>query len=165
MLRTSTASVLLAALLGTAPLAAQGKGVDSPQIQDLKFQIWLDRVRADKKYIVSENLPLTDAEAKDFWPLYDEFQKTLVMLNDRGDKLTLAYLDASRRNSLTDAEAGKFLESYFTITGDETALWKSVVPKLQKILPTVKVLRYLQIENKLRAQTMAAVTDQIPLAK
>jgi hypothetical protein len=41
------------------------------------MQILCDKVKADKK------MELTDAEAKDFWLIYDFYQKDLQKLNER----------------------------------------------------------------------------------
>ena len=41
----------------------------------------MQKVKADKKLLASSNMTLTDAEAKVFWPLYDEYQKDLDKMN------------------------------------------------------------------------------------
>jgi len=47
----------------------------------------------------------------------------------------------------------------------EVALKKSYIPKLEKVLPEVKVARYYQIENKIRALVKYELAGKIPLAK
>ncbi|MGH6691079.1 MAG: hypothetical protein ACREF4_10425 [Gammaproteobacteria bacterium] len=39
-----------------------------------------DKVRADKRLIVAENMGLTQAEAAAFWPVYDRYQRDLAGL-------------------------------------------------------------------------------------
>ena len=44
-------------------------------------------------------------------------------------------------------------------------LKRSYVPRLEKVLPGVKVARYIQIENKIRAIAKYELAAQIPLVK
>src|SRR6476646_7886417 len=47
------------------------------------LDILRDTIRANKKALVAVNLGLTDAEAKEFWPVYDRYEKDLKGVNDR----------------------------------------------------------------------------------
>ena len=44
-------------------------------------------------------------------------------------------------------------------------LKRAYVPKLEKVLPGVKVARYIQIENKIRAVGKYELAAQIPLVE
>jgi hypothetical protein len=50
-----------------------------------------DKIQADKKLFIADNLQLTEAEAKAFWPVYASYQKELSTLNDRMIKLINEY--------------------------------------------------------------------------
>jgi hypothetical protein len=69
---------------------------------DTNMQILCDKVKTDKK------MELTDAEAKDFWLIYDSYQKDLRELNKRPKKAILSYADAYNKNTLTDQIAKSF---------------------------------------------------------
>ena len=62
-----TIGVAMAVMLfGFAPLSfAQDKRADN-------MQILRDKIRADKKLVVATNMELTESEAKNFWPIYNE---------------------------------------------------------------------------------------------
>jgi hypothetical protein len=47
----------------------------------------------------------------------------------------------------------------------EAALKSTYAPKLSKILPTIKVVRYLQIENKIRAVVKYDIASGVPLVR
>ena len=47
------------------------------------MQILRDKIKADKKLLVANNMELTDSEAKAFWPVYEEYQKELGVINQR----------------------------------------------------------------------------------
>lgn len=49
---------------------------------DTNMEILLQKVKADKKLLVANNMGLTEEEAKKFWPLYDEYQKELERIID-----------------------------------------------------------------------------------
>ena len=40
-----------------------------------------EEIKADQKLLVATNITLTDSEAKNFWPIYDEYQKNLQKIN------------------------------------------------------------------------------------
>jgi len=55
-------AVLLLAAAFAAPSFGQGQSTDN-------MQILLEKIKADKKLLVANNMNLTDAEAKGFWPV------------------------------------------------------------------------------------------------
>jgi hypothetical protein len=120
-------------------------------------------VRADKKFIVAENMELTEEEAKGFWPVYESYQADLHKLNERMAKVINEYALAYNKGALMDKTARKLIDDAIDIDVDEAKLKKSYVPKLSKVLSGVKVARYLQIENKLRAIVRYELASAIPL--
>jgi hypothetical protein len=128
-------------------------------------QILLAKIRADKKFITSQNMQLTDDEAKVFWPLYDEYQDGLANINRRLANLIVTYGEAYTTKSLTDDKAEALLKEMLSIDADDLALKQKMMPKLVKALPAIKAARYMQIENKLHAIIRMKLADAIPLAQ
>jgi hypothetical protein len=151
--------VLCAAALTAVPTFAQGKSADT------NMQILLDKVKADKRLVVAANMDLTDAEGKAFWPIYDAYQKDLQGLNDRLFKMIVAYADAYNKNTLTDEQANSLSTEALAIDRDEVALRTTYAAKLNGVLPGKKVVRYLQIESKMRAVVRYQLADNIPLVE
>ena len=145
--------------MGFAPLnAAQDKPADN-------MQILRDKIKADKKLVVATNMELTESEAKNFWPIYDEYQKELQKINRRIVGLLESYADDFRKKSLTDDKAKKLIDEANAIEQAEVNLKSTFAPKLSKALPTIKVARYLQIENKIRAVVKYDLAQGVPLVK
>jgi hypothetical protein len=144
-------------------MAAPGYAADQPTKE--QQQAALDKIKADKKFIVSQNMTLTEAESKAFWPIYEEYQDGLYKLNQRTVGLIQEYADLYKNNTMTDDKAAKLLDQLLAIETDELAMKKAIVPKLQKALPATKATRYMQIENKLRALVKFELADKIPLIK
>jgi len=152
------AAVVALALALTASMAsAQEKPADN-------MQILAEKVKADKKLVVAENMGLTESEAKAFWPIYDAYQKDLAQLNDRLSKLIETYAGYYNNKTLTDANAKELTAEAMAIETAELDLKKSYLPKLYSVLPAVKVARYIQIENKIRAIVKLQIAAAVPLA-
>lgn len=144
-------------LVGSATLiSAQDKPADN-------MQILLEKMRADKKLIVSENMELTEAEAKAFWPVYEQYQNELFLVRARMAKLITDYADAYGK--MTNATAKKLLDESLTIEALGLKLRQTYVPKFRKVLPETKVVRYYQIENKLYALLLYELAGKIPMIK
>ncbi len=126
------------------------------------MQIVVEKVRADKKLLVAENMHLTDAEAKAFWPVYDQYQSELFLLRTRTVKLIQDYAEAYEK--MTNATAKKLLDESMTIESLRQKLNAAYLPKFRKALPDVKVARYYQIENKINAALYYELARSIPLA-
>jgi len=142
--------------LGAMPAASQ----ENPSNN---MQIVIEKIRADKKLLVAENMQLTEAEAKAFWPVYKQYQDELFLLRTRALKLIKEYADAYE--TMTDNTAKKLLDEYMTIEALGPKLRKAYLPKFRKTLPEVKVVRYYQIENKIQAALFYELAANIPLVK
>ena len=156
-----TKAVVLAIMLMGLPamiLAAQDKPADN-------MQILRQKIKADKKLLVASDMELTESEAKNFWPIYDEYQKELRKINQRIVKVLDSYAADARNKSLTDDKARKLIDEANAIEQAEVNLKTTFAPKLAKALPMVKVVRYLQIENKIRAVIKYDIAQGVPLVQ
>ena len=161
-MKTISFFLLVAAVLFTTPAFAQGKPAASQPADNM--QILREKLKADKKLLVAANMELTEAEAKGFWPLYEEYQKELHKINDRLAMVIVAYAKEYNAKSLTDDKATKLLNDSFAVEEAEIKLKRATVPKLSKVLPGRKVARYMQIENKIRALVKYEIAGEVPLA-
>lgn len=126
-------------------------------------QIFIDKMKADKKLLVSENMQLTEAEAKAFWPVYEKYQSELFLLRARTAKLIKDY--AAAYQTMTNATATKLLDESRTIEALRLKLGNDYIPRFRKALPDTKVARYYQIENKINAVLYYELAKNIPLLK
>jgi len=146
-------------LLGTAAAQAQ---TQSPNLND-DTQMLLSQIQADKAAVVLKSLELTDPEARAFTPVYDEYQKERKEIAQR----QIAELNkfASNYGSMTDKAAGEILKSWFKIQEDKNDLVEKYAKKFDHVLPKTKVLRFVQVENKLETVVDLQAARVIPLAK
>jgi len=141
----------------TPPSSAAASG-------DSSMEALREKLRADKRYVVARNMDLTEAEAKGFWPIYDEYQKGLEQINRRIATLTSTYLDAHEKAPISDELSRKLLNDAWEIDKSELALEKEYIGKMKKVLPAYKVFRYAQLENKIRAVVRFDLAANIPVA-
>jgi len=130
---------------------------------DVELQTLRDKLKVDKKLVVTANMDLNETEGKAFWPIYDAYQKDLQSLNDRLAKAILAYAEAYNKDTLTDEQATSLTSMALSIDQDEITMRKTYANKLKGVLSGKKVARYLQLENKIRAVIRYEMADAIPL--
>jgi hypothetical protein len=159
-LMKKTIGVAMAVMLfGFAPLSfAQDKRADN-------MDILRDKIRADKKLVVATNMELSESEAKNFWPIYNEYQKDLQNINGRIVAVLESYAADFKSKSLTDDKAKQLIDEALAIDQAEANLKSTYAPKLSKALPVRKVARYLQIENKIRAVVKYDLAQGVPLVR
>lgn len=146
----------LAAL--TLPLAAQ-------QGSTSNMDILRDKLKGDRKALVAANMNLSDAEAKNFWPIYDAYQQELSDLNTRTIKVIEDYAAATGQGRISNAAARDLLSRVMDIDQDEVRMKKNYVSKMQRVLPDAIVARWAQIENKIRAAVRYELAASIPLVE
>ncbi len=157
----SVVGVIMAGMILCAvPAFAQTAGS-----ADTNMEIFMQKIKADKKLLVASNMGLTDAEGKDFWPLYDAYQKDLQQVNERLGKTINAYAEAYNegKGTVSNDTAKKLLDEAISVEEQEVKLKRAYAEKVGKVLPAAKTARYIQIENKIRAVIKFELARQIPL--
>jgi len=132
-------------------------------VVDSKMEILRQKIKTDKKYIVSENLNLTETEAKGFWPLYESYQKDLQKINQRISDMATTYIAADARGPISDQLSKKLVSDTLEIERAELDAKKAILAKVAKVLPSYKVAKYAQMENKMRALVKYELAVNIPL--
>jgi len=153
---------MLATALAVTPAFAQAPAPAAKPADSM--QILREKLKADKKLLVAANVGLTEAEAKKFWPLYEEYQKGLAKINDQLATVLVAYAKEYNAGSLTDKRAAELLNQSIAVEEAETKLKRAFIPKLAKALPGRKAVRYMQVENKIRALVKYEIAAEVPLA-
>ena len=149
-------ALLLLVFVGTLVAQAQ----DTPANN---MQLVLEKVKADKKLLVAQNMQLTESEAKAFWPVYEKYQAELFLIRTRTVQLVKDYAAAYQK--MTDSTARKLLDELMAIETLRLQLGKAYLPKFRKVLSDAKVLRYYQIENQINAVLYYELAANIPLIK
>lgn len=95
--------------------------------------------------------------------MYREYHGETDKITDRYYDLIINY--AKAYPNVSDEQAQKMLDEYNRIDSDRLALRKKYGKKFLKVIPAVKVARYLQIEHRLDVLEALDNSSQIPLIK
>jgi hypothetical protein len=171
-LSSSTAiAMIVSAVACAAPAFAQDQPAQPaqpgamPSAPGASSQRQLDiaAARAERKAVVGQNMSLTDEETKTFWPLYDEYEGKMDRVEDRHVREIKEF--ALHFQNLSNADARKKLNEVMAISQARLNVQSAYIPKFRAILSDVKVTRFFQIDNKLRALVQCQIAQIVPLAQ
>lgn len=148
--------MVIGALMAAVPAFSQ-------PVSDTNMEILKEKLKADKKLLIAGNMDLTDPEAKQFWPIYDSYQKELDGINKQLGQTIKDYADAFNKGTIPNDTAKKLLGEALSVEEQEVKLKRTYAEKLGKVLPATKVARYIQLENKIRSLIRFELAQQIPL--
>jgi hypothetical protein len=126
-----------------------------------KLDLTRESVENQRRVLVSGALPLTDAETKAFWPLYDGYEKERRPLDERANKLVADFLAAAA--GIDDSQARAMTVEALKIDEERARLRSVWYDRMAKAIAPRKLARLYQIENKLDSVVRADIARQIPL--
>ncbi|HJU28153.1 MAG TPA: hypothetical protein VJ718_03225 [Candidatus Binataceae bacterium] len=141
----------------------QGTAAKSGSEATSQRQLDIAAARAQRKAVIGENMSLTPAEAKVFWPVYDQYEKRMDKIEDRHIREVKSYVESYQ--NLTDADANHKLNEVMSIQQDRLNVQKEFIPKFRAVMSPIKVTRFFQIDNKLHAMVQCRLAQLIPLAR
>lgn len=153
-----------AAAPAPAPAAAPAAAANPAS----NLQAMYKAVQTDKKAYVASVLNLTPAEAKKFWPIYDQYQRELDMFNRRRNVALEGLIGTEK--SVSDLYAKQLARELIAADEGEVKARRALTNKLIQIkltspIPAKKAAQYLQIESQIRAVQNYNVAEQFPLIK
>jgi hypothetical protein len=152
-----------AALAGACLLlvALPGRAGQAQTVKE-RLDVTRQAVETQRRVLVSGALPLSDAEARAFWPLYDAYEKERRPLDDRFNRLVADFVAGNA--TLTEAQAKAMLDEAQRIDEARVKLRGKTIARMAGALSARKLLRFFQIDNKLDSVVRADVARQVPLA-
>ena len=151
---------LLAVLVITLALPAlPAFGQDSTLESDI--QVLRSDLRAQKTQIISDQLKLSDAEGKSFWPIYREYETELSKLND--EKVAIIKDYATSYDTITDAQIQSLAERTFKLDNKRTDLRQKYFKKISKAVSPKTAARFIQLESRLDLLLNLQLADSIPM--
>lgn len=157
-----------AVVFAVAMIVAQGAFAEERVADVTDMQALRTAVRADKKALVASTLQLTPAEAKKFWPIYDEYQRNLDMTNRRRVVAIEQVIVGDAPES--ELYAKRLVNELIAIDEAELKARRTLQNRLMRAVPTrilstKKAARYLQLESKIRAVQAYDVAATVPLLR
>lgn len=119
-------------------------------------------LRAKRKQLIAENLKLNDVEAGRFWPVYDQYIKELIAINDKKYALIQNY--AETYGKMTNDDALLFTRQGLDVDIASTQLRQKYVPMVSKVLDGKKAATFFQLDRRIAMMIELQLASQIPLA-
>ena len=121
-------------------------------------------VRSGTRQVLEEELMLNEEEQAAFWPLYDKFRAEMLIMEEQYIDLVSEFVESYPAGEFTAEDADRMLDAYHDIQMDALQVRQRYVRHFRKIISGIKLLRFYQLENKVRAEVDAAFALAIPLA-
>jgi hypothetical protein len=152
-------------VVGLVVVVASPVFAQTSQSSTTNMDILAQKLKADKKLLVAQTVGLTDEEGKAFWPIYDAYQADLQKINERIKTAIESYAKDYNAGTMTDAKAAALTRETIAIEEALVSLKKTYVAKLNGVIPATKIARYIQVENKVRAEVNYELAGAIPFVK
>jgi Spy/CpxP family protein refolding chaperone len=130
---------------------------------DKNVELLRKDVRSQKKQIVAANLSLTDKEAEQFWPLFEQYTDELMKINDKKYAAVKQY--AQNYDTLTDDQAQDLMKQALEVDQSVAELRLSYIPKFNKVVSGKKTAQFFQIERRLVLVIDLQLASGIPLVE
>ena len=131
----------------------------------MEEQIALARQSAhtDRQVLIMGNIHFTADESAEFWPAWKQYRAAMAANADR--MLALITDFAGHYEEMTDLKANELLVDSFSIRMQDLVIKQQFSKDISKFMPAKKVMRVIQIENKLDAALQMKLASEIPLVK
>ena len=131
----------------------------------MEEQIALARQSAhtDRQVLIMGNVHFTSDESAEFWPAWKQYRAAMAANTDRMLALIANY--AGHYEEMTDLKANELMVDSFSIKMQSLVIKQQFAGDINKFMPTKKVMRVIQIENKLDAALQMKLASEIPLVK
>jgi len=136
-------------------------GAAFSQTENDYMEVQRTALKTEKKAIVAEAMQLTEEESTVFWPLYNEYNEKMYVINTKVYDLIKRY--ANEYEALTDEQAIALWKESMKIQNENSKLEGVYFKKFQKIMTGKKVVRYFQTENKIADIVNFQLATEIPL--
>ena len=118
-------------------------------------------LRSEKKKILAMNVPLTEAEATKFWPVYDQYAGEMTKHYDAFYTVIKDY--AANQKTLTDAQAIEMLKRWSDIQVKKAQTRQKYIPIVEKVIPGKKAALFFQVDRRLYELMDLQIASEIPL--
>jgi hypothetical protein len=155
-----------AALFFTGAISAQEKQIQDPaQSKELNTQAYVQLLRADlkasKRTLIKEGMQLDETQAAAFWPVYNQYDVEQSKLGDA--KLALINDYAHDFLSMTPDKADQLAHQVMVLDEQRLALRKKYYDLFKKVLPTVLVVRFFQLESQIQLIIDLQIASNLPI--
>ena len=173
MIKKSIAAtlVVVGVLIAGEPLFAQNGATQTAQpAADRERALSVDEqiamlrtdLRSTRKQVVAANMKLTDAEAVKFWPIYDQYVKELVDINNAKYALLKEYL---QNTTMTEDQADSLSRRWVDVDASVIQLRLKYIPIFRKVLTAKGTAMFFQLDRRVQMMIDLQLASSIPLVQ
>jgi len=118
-------------------------------------------LRSEKKQIIAANMDLTDAEAQQFWPIYDKYTAELATTSDPKYSLLKDY--AQNYGTMTSDQADSYLKGRAAVEDKVLQVRLKYIPIFRKVLTGKSTALFFQLDWRLGLILDLQLASQTPL--
>ena len=144
-----------------AQSGAPAASASSRSISDDEIQIMRSDIREHRKKLTAANMTLTPDEATKFWPIYDQYIKETIAINDTRWSLIKEY--AANYDKMTDKFAEDYIKKSAGVDQQLVALREKYIPIFEKVVSPKKTAQWYQIDRRLDLMINLQLWAMIPL--
>jgi hypothetical protein len=143
--------------------AADSAGQKSTAPTDQDIELLRKDIRSQKKQMIAANMKLSDKEAEQFWPVYDQYTAELVKINDK--KYAALKQFAQSYDTLTDDQAEALTKQSLEVDQAVAELRLRYFPTFRKVISGKKTALFFQLDRRLVMLIDLQLSSQIPLVE
>jgi len=130
---------------------------------DQDIDLMRQDLRNKKRQIIAENLPLSDAEAEKFWPIYQHYTNDLKQIND--EKYVLLKDYAQSWGNMSNQDALIYIRRWLEVDQEVQALRSKYVPVVSQVLSGKGTATFFQLDRRISMMMDIQLASQIPLVQ
>jgi prophage DNA circulation protein len=130
---------------------------------DLHMALLRKDIHSIKKDFISTNLTLTEGEATQFWPLYEQYSATFDKITAMRAALVEEY--ANEYGTMTEEQADSLVRRWLDTDIEAAQLRQKYVPIVRKVLPARKAATFFQLDRRISMMIDVQLTSQLALVQ
>ncbi len=117
---------------------------------------------AQRKHYLLANIPLGKDEGDGFWPLFRDYRRDILKLQDQRAKVIAEYAETFR--TMTGDRAKSMVESFLAADEGIVKVKRDYLKKFRKFLPETKVARVFLLDERANSAEAVMLLSKIPVA-
>ena len=119
------------------------------------------RFKALKTAFITNALDLSSKEAEKFWPIYNEYDKTIHLVKTQKTRqLTREILAAGGIDNLSNDEASNITQQFIKIEFDVANAKRELLRKLSPVIPAKKIIKLFKAEQDFNKELLKKLRER-----
>jgi hypothetical protein len=163
---TKKSMIVTVMLVGVSFLSGNRALAQDPLSQaasDEGIKLFRKDVRSLKKQIIAANMDLSDTEAQQFWPIYDQYTAELAKITDTKYALLEQY--AQNYTTMTNEQAESYIKGRAAVEESIMQLRLKYLPIFRSVLSGKLAALFFQLDWRLGLVMDLQLASQTPLVE